>query len=161
MFSQSLLVVVMMVISTNAFMVPSFRSIYKMKSLKMSDEGGPDPMQAIRDRMAQDPSFDPLQDPQTMQELENMIPGEYREFANAMERLKVAFDDATAGVDGLENLDDLASVAADTKIAELLSSPQSKYFQDGAQDEQIPFDGEATKDLLADVQRDFPEVPME
>jgi hypothetical protein len=90
-----------------------------------------------------------------------MIPSEYREFANAMERLKVAFGDATSGVDSLENLDDLAGIAADTKIAELLSSPQSKYFQDGAQDEEIPFDGEATKDLLADVQRDFPEVPME
>ena len=119
-----------------------------------------DPMDAIRARMAQDPSYDPLKDPQAMQQLESMIPTEYREFGNAMERLKVAFADASSGVDGLEDLDSLAAIAINTTVGQLLSSPQSKFFQSGAADDEVPFDENKLKDLLADVQRDFPDVPM-
>ena len=154
------LLVTVAALSANAFMIPAFRSKYiSTSSLRMSD-APVDPMEAIRARMAQDPSYEPLKDPATMQQLESMIPSEYREFANAMERLKVAFADAQGGVDGLEDLDSLAAIAINTKVGELLSSPQSKFFQGGAADEEIPFDEEKLRDLLADVQRDFPDVPM-
>ena len=155
-----ILAIVLMVasIGVNSFMVPSFRT--KFASLKMSDEAAADPMEAIRARMESDPSYDPLKDPQAMQQLEAMLPTEYREFGNAMERLKVAFADASGGLDGLEDLDALGAIAADTKVSELLSTPQSKFFQAGAPDEEIPFDADKLRDLLADVQRDFPDVPM-
>ena len=153
------LLLVVVSLTANAFMIPSFRSKYiSTSSLRMSDAA--DPMDAIRARMESDPSYDPLKDPQAMQQLESMIPSEYREFGNAMERLKVAFADASGGIDGLEDLDTLGTIAVNTKVSELLSTPQSAFFQAGAPDDEVPFDADKLRDLLADVQRDFPDVPM-
>lgn len=147
--------------SVNAFLIPSFRVKYVSTStLKMSDSPSSEFLDGVRTRMASDPSYDPLKDPQTLQQLEAMLPTEYREFGNAMERLKVAFADASGGLDGLDDLDALGAIAANTKVSELLSSPQSKFFQAGAPDDDVPFDADKLRDLLADVQRDFPDVPM-
>lgn len=124
-------------LATNAFMTPSFRSsrYIKSPSLKMSDaesNQGPDVWEPIRRRMKEDPSYDPLKDPEAMQQMQNALPTEFREFGNAMERLKVAFADAKGGVDGLDDLDVLAKTAAALPVSERLSSPQSKFFKEGA-----------------------------
>ena len=75
-------------------------------SLQMSD--GVDPLEAIRAKMASDPSYNPMSDPQAMQVLESMIPQEMKDLPNAVERLKVSFTDATTGQDAIEDLNAVA-----------------------------------------------------
>ena len=101
----------------------------------VEEVGDVDPLEAIKNKMESDPSYDPLKDPQAMQALESMIPTEMREFANAVERLKVTFDDATTGQNPIEDLDSLSSIQGDTALNMLLSSPTSEWFKAGAPDE--------------------------
>jgi hypothetical protein len=126
----------------------------------MSDAS--DPMAAIRAKMASDPNYDPMRDPQAMQQLESMIPQEMREFANAIERLKVAFTDATTGADAV-TLDDINSrfgeIAKKSQVSELISSPQSEWFKTGAPTP-TDFDAGKLKRLAEDAQKEHPEVPL-
>ena len=150
-------------------MVASFRpminrrmvTITTTSSLHMSsveEVGDSDPLEAIKNKIASDPSYDPLKDPQAMQALESMIPTEMREFANAVERLKVTFDDATTGQNPIEDLDSLKVQQDDTALNVLLSSPTSEWFKGGAPDETVNED--ELKDALRDVQKEYPDIPM-
>jgi len=116
-----------------------------------------DPMAAIRAKMAQDPNYDPMKDPEAMQTLEQMIPPEMREIPNSVERLKVAFTDATSGPDS-KTLSELESIAASFDTKELIQSPNSEWFKNG-----MP-DGEATDEaklqsLYDELKAANPDVP--
>ena len=152
---SAIVVMAALVMSSNAFSVLKSSSFLRMKSLKMSDA---DPFAAIKARMASDPNFDPLKDPESMKQLESMVPSEMREFSNAIERLNVSFKDAATGNDDLEALDEVAKIAPQFTSKELLSSPNSAWFKAGAPDE--TYDENKLKDLLRDVQKEYPEVPM-
>merc|ERR1712146_609748 len=91
---------------------------------------GGDPLEAIKAKMAADPSYNPMSDPQAMQVLESMIPQEMKDLPNAVERLKVSFTDATTGQDAIEDLDKLASDFQRDKKT-LLQSPSSQFFTGG------------------------------
>lgn len=154
MFARIILSLLIALTAVAAFR-PAMTSSRRSVALRMSS---PDPMDAIRARMAQDPSYDPLKDPQAMQALDSMIPTEMREFANSIERLKVAFTDTTTGNNPIEDLDSLSNVAETVKGADLISSPTSQWFKDGAIDE--GYDEVKLKDYLRDVQKEFPDVPL-
>ena len=150
-------------------MVSSFRPMFNRRmvtissstSLHMSDVeevGDVDPLEAIKSKMDSDPSYDPLKDPQAMQALESMIPSEMREFANGVERLKVTFDDATTGSNPIEDLDSLKKIQSDTALNVLLSSPTSEWFKGGAPDE--PYNESELKNYMQDVQKEYPDIPM-
>ncbi len=155
MFARIIICLLVALTAVAAFR-PVIASSRRSVALRMSD--GADPMDAIRSRMAQDPNYDPMKDPQAMQALEGMIPNEMREFANAIERLKVAFTDATTGQNPIDDLDSLSTVAQSVKGADLISSPTSQWFKDGAIDE--GYDEVKLKDYMRDVQNEFPDAPM-
>ena len=96
----------------------------------MPPEGG-DPLDAIKQKMAADPNYNPMQDPQAMQVLEGMITMEMREVSGAIQRLKVAFTDATTGNDAftLQQLNE-AAAKYDNK-QELISAPNSDFIRSG------------------------------
>ena len=127
-------------------MTAAFRPVLTSSRRAVSALHMSDPMDAIRARMASDPSYDPMKDPQAMQQLESMIPTEMREFANSVERLKVSFTDATTGTNPLSDLDALGSIQASTKASDLLSAPTSQWFKEGAQD--VAVDEGKLKDYL-------------
>jgi hypothetical protein len=127
-------------------MTAAFRPVLTSSRRAVSALHMSDPMDAIRARMASDPSYDPMKDPQAMQQLESMIPTEMREFANSVERLKVSFTDATTGTNPLSDLDALGSIQASTKVSDLLSAPTSQWFKEGAQD--VAVDEGKLKDYL-------------
>ena len=115
-----------------------------------------DPLEELKRKMKEDPNFDPSKDPRMAEALESMIPKELRDMPMAVERLIVAFKDATGGVDAVENLDDAAKMFG---TENLISSPQSKWFQGGAADE--GYSESNKKDLLQKLKAAHPEVPME
>lgn len=54
-------------------------------------------MNYIKQKQAQDPNYDPTNDPQYQQMMMQLIPEEIRDVSSGIERLKVAFKDATEG----------------------------------------------------------------
>ncbi len=120
--------------------------------IRMSDAED-DPMAELRERMKNDPNFNPSSDPRMMEALENAIPKPLRDMPVATERLIVAFKDATQGVDALENLDEAAKMVGDEKM---ISSPQSKWFQQGMPAETYSKSTKAS--LLSALKKKHPEV---
>ena len=55
-------------------------------------------MNYIKQKQAQDPNYDPSKDPQYQQMMMQLIPAEIRDISSGIERLKVAFKDATEGL---------------------------------------------------------------
>lgn len=138
----------------SAFSVSRVRS-FGRSSLKAAT-GGPneEAIKAIREKMAADPSYNPMADPQAMQVIDSMIPDAMREVPNAIERLKVAFKDATSGQDSVSDINSLPSTMS---MSEAISSPQSKWFK-----EKFPVDAfnQAEKDdLKKKIKAKYPEVP--
>ena len=121
---------------------------------------GGDPMAEIRAKMAQDPSYDPMKDPAAMQQLEQMIPSEMRDFPQAVERLKVAFTDATTGPDAktAAELGEILATIAEKR--ELISSPNSAWVQGGMQQGESTNE-EKLNDLYNQVKAANPDVPEE
>ncbi len=124
-------------------------------SLQMSD--GADPLEAIRAKMASDPSYNPMSDPQAMQVLESMIPQEMKDLPNAVERLKVSFTDATTGQDAIEDINAVAKEFEGEKN-NLLSSPSSKFFTSGMP-APTDFDENEKASLFKKLREDYPDVP--
>ena len=124
-------------------------------SLQMSD--GPDPLEAVRAKMASDPSYNPMSDPQAMQVLESMIPQEMKDLPNAVERLKVSFTDATTGQDAIEDINAVAKEFEGEKSS-LLSSPSSKFIASGSP-APTDFDENEKANLFKKLREDYPDVP--
>ena len=136
-----------------AFIAPRF----KINSAKLFAATG-DPLDAIRARMASDPNFDPLKDPQTMQILESKIPPELRDASNSVERLRVALKDAVEGTDAISDLD---AAAAKFGAEGLISSPQSTWFKENQPNEKDGAFSEAKKqELFNKLKGEYPEVPL-
>ena len=151
----SLAILCILVVS-NAFTFMHSPRIVKRMALSMSDPTGANAaVEAIRAKMAADPNYNHMADPQAMQVIESLIPATMREFPNAIDRLKVAFQDATSGPDAVADL----NVAADTFSSkqELISSPQSKWIKGGMQS--TDFSQSRLDDLYNKVRQEFPDVP--
>ena len=135
---------------------PNSVRLSKCVTLRMSD--GPDPLEAIRQKMAADPSYNPMSDPQAMQVLESMIPEEMKDLPNAVERLKVAFTDATTGQEAIEDLDAVASEFGGDKKS-LISTPTSAFFTQGLPE--VDFNEATLDELFKKVREEHPDVPLE
>ena len=116
-----------------------------------------DPLGAIKARMASDPNYDPLKDPEALRQIEALIPSELRDLSNAFARLEVAFKDATSGVDAVDNLDKRA--ADFPNKTELISSPQSNWFKSGLPADDAPFSSKKKDEAFEKLRKDYPEVP--
>jgi hypothetical protein len=159
----ALLLAVAQGFSTRAFLSRASTRVFQEAPEGVGDMGdtsgaGNDAMEAIKAKMEQDPAYDPMKDPEAMQTLEQLIPSEMRDIPNSVERLKVAYADATNGPDAA-TLAELGETMASFDKKDLISSPSSEWFQAG-----MP-DGEATNDAkleelyksLRDANPDIPE----
>lgn len=154
-----LLVALSCLLAINAFTFPRFR--IPVKSTLYASSG--DPLDAIRAKMASDPSYNPMQDQQAMQILESKIPSEVRDVSNAVERLRVAIKDATEGTDAINDLDGSAAKFGGQGEggAGLISSPQSAWFKEGQPNEKDGSFSQSRKDeLMAKLKSAYPEVPL-
>lgn len=150
-----LIFLVLMLASANAFIAPALRFSRPVR-LHMSS---PDPMSEIRAKMAADPNYNPLQDPQAMQVLESQIPAELKELPNALERLRVAFKDATSGPNAVPDLNAAAASWTGPKT-DLISSPTSDWMKNNMPNENPSFDEQTKKDLYEKVKSANPDVPL-
>jgi len=123
----------------------------------MSDAGENPAIDAIRQKMAADKDYNPMADPQAMQVLESLIPQEMKDIPNAIERLKVAFKDATEGTDALADIDGAAAGFTDKKS--LISTPTSDWMKGGMSP--AGYDESKKNELKDKVQKANPGVPME
>jgi hypothetical protein len=126
-----------------------------MQPLRMS-EVEDDPLAELRKKLKENPNFDYTKDPKMMEALESAIPQELRDMPMAIERLVVAFKDATSGVDSVANLDDAAKMFGSES---LISSPQSTWFKEGAKMDET-YSESTKKDLLQKLKSDYPQVPI-
>ena len=150
------MVTVCILIVSNAFQLIRNPRMLKRMVLPMSDAAGADAaVEAIRAKMAADPNYNPMADPQAMQVIDSLIPATMREFPNAIDRLKVAFQDATTGADAVSDLD--AAAATFSNKQELISSPQSKWIKNGMQS--TDFSKSRLDELYSKVRQEFPDVP--
>ena len=144
--------------------VHAFGSISMLKSrvsrnnyaLKMAEQLTPDQeaaLNALKTKMS-DPSYNPATDPDYSRLMSSLVPTELRDISGALERLKVAFKDATTGVDAVTDLDNIAAQFSDKK--DVISSPTSKWMKSGFPDE--PASESKLSDLLTKLKKDFPEA---
>lgn len=149
-------VVVFLILNMHhGFMVNMCPRIRKSnKSLRMSTPE--DPMAAIRAKMAANPNYNPMTDPEAAGSLEAMIPTEYRDVLNALERFRVALVDADQGPESLKAIDD---AARSMNINEIISSPTSKWIKDGRPKPDVPFSESTAAGLVEKVKAEFPQVP--
>lgn len=117
-----------------------------------------DPLDAIRAKVAADPSYNPMQDPQAMQALQDSLPQELKDVPTAIQRLKVAFEDATGGVDKIGDLD---SALNDINLKDLISSPTSKWLREGMPKDDPPFSKSRLNELKEELSQKYPQVPFE
>ena len=158
MFSRVVIALSFLLALCTAFTLPTRRMLSSnVGRLQMSDMPGGDPLEAIKAKMAADPSYNPMSDPQAMQVLESMIPQEMKDLPNAVERLKVSFTDATTGQDAIENLDQVSSEFEGEKKS-LLQSPSSQFFTSGTPSPE-GFDENEKADLFKKLREDYPDVP--
>jgi hypothetical protein len=116
-----------------------------------------DPLDEIRQKMATDPNYNPMQDPQAQAALEAMIPSEMKELPNALERLRIAMKDATTGASAVSDLNKVASEYKGPKT-DLISSPQSEWMKGGMPNDNPAFSDSRKKELLGKVKTAFPEI---
>ena len=125
-------------------------------ALKMAEQLTPDQeaaLNALKTKMS-DPSYNPTTDPDYSRLMSSLVPTELREISGALERLKVAFKDATTGVDAVADLDNIAAQFSDKK--EVISSPTSNWMKSGFPDE-VASESKLS-DLLDKLKKDFPEA---
>lgn len=110
------------------------------------DDANEELFKNIAAKMSADPNYNPMADPQAMQVLDSIIPQNVKDVGTAIERLKVAFKDATEGPDAkpLSELSDLATKMANKEI---LSSPTSKWFREGSPETWEGDDAEEGKNM--------------
>lgn len=158
MFSTSTLICVLLCIAVCGAFKSLPNRVRFEKSVKLHMSDAPDPLEAIREKMQADPSYNPMSDPQAMQVLESMIPEEMKDLPNAVERLKVAFTDATTGQEAIEDLDAVASEFGGDKKS-LISTPTSAFFTQGLPE--VDFNEATLDELFKKVREEHPDVPLE
>ena len=105
---------------------------------------------AIRQRMQSDPSYNPMTDPEAMAAIESLIPEELKEIPNAVARLKVAMTDAQS-VSGLED-----AAKKFTNKGDLISSPTSEWFQQSMPADSPAFSESELADVVERVRSSYP-----
>ena len=136
----------------------AFRAFIHHKPTFLSLRMAEDPMAAIKAKMAADPNYDPMKDPEAISKIESMIPSELRDLSNAVARLEVAFKDATTGVDAVDNLDKRAAEFPNKN--ELISSPNSQWFKAGQPADNVPFSSSKKDAAFEKLRQEYPEVPV-
>lgn len=131
------------------------QAVHRFNPLFMA-EG--DAIDAIRAKMQADPNYNPMTDPSAAAALESLVPDYLKEIPNAIERLNVAFKDATSGADAISDIDSVAASFSNKR--DLISSPQSDFFTQGMKTEGSVDEGEVEK-LLQRLKQQYPEVPHE
>lgn len=118
-------------------------------------------LDAIRAKMQADPNYNPMTDPEAAAALDSLIPDYLKEIPNSIERLNVAFKDATTGAEAIEDLDKFAASFENKR--ELISSPQSDFFMNGMKvDSSAAGDSEAElEELLKKLQKEYPDIPFD
>jgi len=111
-------------------------------------------LKAIRAKIAANPGYNPMTDPEAQNLIEALIPSEFKEVPNAIARAKVAFQDTMEGKDGISDVDSIFSTVS---AKEAISSPQSKWFKGGMIDDSEPDEDESEMEsLLAELERKYP-----
>lgn len=145
--------------NVSAFRVPMSSRIMSVSrtSLAATPEGNP-ALEAIKAKMAADPNYDPMKDPEAMSTIESMIPDSLRELSGSLARLEVAFKDADANLEGTDaTLNKAAEGFVNKK--ELVSSPNSQWFKDGLP--AASFDSAKKEELEKALASKYPEVKKE
>ena len=111
-------------------------------------------MKAIRAKIAANPNYNPMTDPEASSLIEALIPSEFKEVPNAIARARVAFQDTMEGKDGVSDVD---SIFSSVPAKDAISSPQSKWFKGGMVDDSGPDEDESEMDsLLAELEKKYP-----
>jgi hypothetical protein len=142
-------------IAYNCFQIAPFRT-GSLHVLKAATGPSEDALKSIRDKIAANPSYNPMSDPQAMQVLESMIPDKMKEVPNAIERLKVSIKDATTGKEAVSDLNSLATLMPKE---EAISSPRSNWFKNKFPEDKEAFSKSKQQDLLRDAKSKYPDVP--
>lgn len=115
---------------------------------------------ALRAKMAADPNYDPMKDPEAMSAIESMIPEYLRDLSGSLARLEVAFKDANTSLEGSSSSLNQAAALFEEKKG-LISSPNSEWFQKGFPEGEKKFDKANKEKLAAEIAEKYPEVPRE
>jgi len=156
--APAFIIVIVVLIIANAAAFRWMPLARPMFSLKMSDNDKEAQWDVLRAKYQANPNYDPMADPEAQAVLENLIPTEFRDMTNAIERLRVALVDATTGTDAIEDID---NVLSQFNKDELISSPQSKWFSEGRKDPDVPFSQEKLDELTEQAKKQYPAVPMD
>jgi hypothetical protein len=145
--------------------VSAFRPILRSSSsvLRMS-EAPTDANEAqwdiLRKKYQANPNYNPMNDPEAAPILENLIPNEFRELKNALQRLRVAFVDASTAPKDADGTPgeafDLDKMAAQFDKKELIQSPQSKWIKEGMQD--VDYSASKAEELLEELKKKYPQA---
>lgn len=132
--------------SSSAFLLSARTNRWVVARKMADDDANEELFKNIAAKMSADPNYNPMADPQAMQVLDSIIPQNVKDVGTAIERLKVAFKDATEGPDAkpLSELSDLATKMANKEI---LSSPTSKWFREGSPETWEGDDAEEGKNM--------------
>lgn len=151
------LLLAVLVSAISAFRVSrmSVSSISSRVSLRMSTA---DPMDEIRAKMEADPSYNPMSDPQAMQVLEGMLPDELKEIPNAIDRMRVALQNAMTGADAVNDID--AAAAGFTNKQDLISTPTSAWMKAGMPNDNPAFSETLKAEFFEKVRQENPDVPV-
>mmetsp|Transcript_85413 Transcript_85413/g.167133 ORF Transcript_85413/g.167133 Transcript_85413/m.167133 type:complete len:160 (-) Transcript_85413:14-493(-) len=118
-----------------------------------------DAIASLRAKMEADPNYNPMTDPQAASLIDEILPDYLKELPHAIERLSVAFKDATTGPDAAEDIDAIAA-SVPNKL-ELISSPQSDFFKNGMKLDGDEPDSSELESALQSLRQKYPQVPIE
>lgn len=132
----------------------------RLSLLKMSDpavDPSVDPaLEAIRAKYKANPNYNALTDPEAQPFLDSLIPNEFRDFNNAIERVRVAIKDAYEGPD---KVNDAEKVFSSLDLNNLISSPNSKFFKNN-RPQPSPAHSEArASEALKNLIAKYPDLP--
>lgn len=156
-----LLVLLAVVGSCSAFRFSISRHAVFTKPMQVRMASEDPNIDAIRAKMQADPNYNPMTDPHAAEVLDSLIPDYLKEIPNSIERLNVAFKDATSGAEAIDDLDKFAASFENKR--ELISSPQSDFFLNGMKvDASGAGDSEAElEELLKKLQQQYPDIPFD
>lgn len=152
-----LISIAILIVTVSAFRPINSKFLKLATRINMSSEPpANDPaLEAIKAKYRSNPNYNPLTDPEAAPIIENLIPSEVRDFTNALERFRIALEDATSGPDAVGDIDE-SSKQFDKK--DLISSPQSKWFKEGRPNED--YSQSKADEAIEKLKKKYPEVPF-